>query len=179
MERWRDGKWTDGQRGGGSSNTALPLCPLSAVHCPHTMSGEPCLLWSASDMEPRADGRYRYVPTQLYPSLQQEDMPQHLPSLAIRRLRMMSAVDNTNDIVGSIYIGNCVEPMAWAGEHVGYIIDASNGIPDVIYSDQLLPFHLQGPTVPCPTVPCPLPLAGLHLQGPTVPLGAPLPLPGA
>ena len=101
-------------------------------------------------MEPRGDGRYRYVPTQLCPSIQQEDLPRHLPTLALRRLRMMSAVDNNNDTVGGIYIGNCIEPMDWAGEHVGYIIDASNGIPDVIYSDQSLPFNLQGPTVPCP-----------------------------
>ena len=80
-------------------------------------------------MTPRGDGMYQYVPTQLYDRVQEEDLPQDLPPLALHRLRMMSAVRNNNDAIGKIYIGNCVEPIEWAGDHVGYILDASHGIP--------------------------------------------------
>ena len=80
-------------------------------------------------MDPREDGDYTYVPTQLYPTQPEHGphAPQNLPPLAFGRLRQMSATEHVNATVGNIYIGNCVEPMDWAGEHVGYIIDASDG----------------------------------------------------
>jgi len=95
------------------------------------MEEAPALLWTAADMDPREDGVYPYVPTQLHPPIAPDRMPHDLPRIALRRLRMMSATEHFNALVGNIYIGNCVEPMAWAGEHVGYIIDASHGTSDV------------------------------------------------
>ena len=39
----------------------------------------------------------------------------------MHRLQLMSATESTNATVGKIYIGNCVEPLNWAGRHVGFI----------------------------------------------------------
>lgn len=91
----------------------------------------PALLWSAMDMDPREDGDYVYVPTQLYPTLSHVHAEQNLPPLALHRLHQMCATEHSNATVGNIYIGNCVEPMDWAGENVGYIIDASDGRSNV------------------------------------------------
>ena len=44
---------------------------------------------------------------------------------------LFSATEHDNTEVGNIYIGNCVEAMGWASDHVGYIIDAGNGISKV------------------------------------------------
>ena len=81
-------------------------------------------------MDRVAAGDCTYVPTQLYPT-QRTDSPQSLSLLALRRLRLMSATEHSNTTLGKIYIGNCVEPMQWAGEHVGYVIDASDGRSNV------------------------------------------------
>ena len=97
---------------------------------------EPALLWSAADMQPREDGNYEYVPTQVFEAVAEMEK---LPALARRRVQMMSATVHGNTTVGNIYIGNCVEPMDWAGENVGYIIDASNGTSNVRLS------HTSGP----------------------------------
>ena len=79
-------------------------------------------------MEPRGDGMYTYVPTQLFPPIRNEALLRNMTPLAIRRLQPMSATEhNNNTVVGKIYIGNCVEALEWAGEHVGFIIDAGNG----------------------------------------------------
>ena len=115
--------------------SSAPTLPCPSVLCPAMAA--PALLWSATDMDPREDGDYTYVPTQLYPTqpehgpLSHVHAPQNLPPLALRRLRQMSATEHVNATVGNIYIGNCVEPMDWAGEHVGYIIDASDGRSNV------------------------------------------------
>ena len=114
---------------------------LGSVHCPlsspHPLSspalalgGGPAQLWSAEDMDRVAAGDCTYVPTQLYPT-QCTDSPQSLSLLALRRLRLMSATEHSNTTLGKIYIGNCVEPMQWAGEHVGFVIDASDGRSNV------------------------------------------------
>ena len=121
--------------------------PLRIVLCPSTMEQQPCLLWSGEDLGP-GDGNYAYVPTQLYPRIQREDEPHDLPELALRRLRMLSAVDHNNTMLGNIYISNCVEPMGWAGDHVGYIIDASNGRSKLISNHNSL--------LPLPHGACPL-----------------------
>ena len=81
-------------------------------------------------MDQVAAGDCTYVPTQLYPT-QRTDSPQSLSLLALRRLRLMSATEHSNTTLGKIYIGNCVEAMQWAGEHVGYVIDASDGRSNV------------------------------------------------
>ena len=129
--------------------TPATHCALSSVRCP-PLTMEPALLWSPEDMQPREDGNYAYVPTQLFDSVQPEDVPASLPPLARRRLRMMSAIDNSNSELGNIYIGNCQEPMAWAGGHVGYIIDASHGRSNVFcLINQYSPFHLCHPFL-CP-----------------------------
>ena len=110
--------------------SSAPTLPCPSVLCPAMAAEEqPALLWSATDMDPREDGDYTYVPTQLYPAQPEHGphAPQNLPPLAFGRLRQMSATEHVNATVGNIYIGNCVEPMDWAGEHVGYIIDASDG----------------------------------------------------
>ena len=94
------------------------------------LDGGPAELWSAEDMDRVAAGDCTYVPTQLYPT-QPTHCPQSLSLLALRRLRLMSATEHNNTTLGKIYIGNCVEPMQWAGEHVGYVIDASDGRSNV------------------------------------------------
>lgn len=108
--------------------SSVPLCSASIAHFALSPSplvmAEPALLWSAGDIEVREDSRYEYVPTQVFnpvPDLQT------LPALTRRRVQMMSATVHDNTTVGNIYVGNCVEPMDWAGGNVGYIIDASNG----------------------------------------------------
>ena len=122
----------------------IVLCPLSAAH-----HGARVALESGGH-DAKRDGNYAYVPTQLFDSVQPEDVPASLPPLARRRLRMMSAIDNNNSELGNIYIGNCQEPMAWAGEHVGYIIDASHGRSNVFcLINQYSPFHLCRPVL-CP-----------------------------
>ena len=113
-----------------------PVASCSSVHCPLlcTMAAtslEPALLWTAADMAEREDGRYEFIPTQVFPhqEIQGALSSVHWPSpqLAQQRLRLMSATRYTNTTVGNTYIGNCVEPLDWAGGHVGYIIDTSNG----------------------------------------------------
>ena len=94
------------------------------------LDGGPALLWSAEDMDRPADADLTYVPTQLYPT-QSTHCSQSLTPLALHRWRLMSATEHANATVGNIYIGNCVEPMEWAGEHVGYVIDASDGRSNV------------------------------------------------
>ena len=88
------------------------------------------LLWSAEDMDPVADSDLTYVPTQLYPA-QPVHCPQSLSPLAKRRWRLMAATVHNNATVGKIYIGDCREPLEWAGEHVEYVIDASDGRSNV------------------------------------------------
>ena len=68
-------------------------------------------------MEPRGDGMYTYVPTQLFPHIRNEALLRKMTALAIRRSQLMSATEH-NDTV---------DALEWAGEHVGFIIDASNG----------------------------------------------------
>ena len=94
------------------------------------LGGGAAELWSAEDMEQVAAGDCTYVPTQLYPP-RPDDRPQSLSLRAWHRLRLMSATEHNNAKVGKIYIGNCVEPLQWAGEHVGYVIDASDGRSNV------------------------------------------------
>ena len=60
-----------------------------------------------------------------------------MTAFAIRRLQLMSATEHYNTVVGKIYTGNCVEALEWAGERVGFIIDASNGTFNVT-------LHLEG-----------------------------------
>ena len=104
-------------------------CTFCSVPCPLAMA-EPALLWCADDMRAREDGRYEYVPCPLFPPVAEAEMPQWLSPLARSRLRMMSATVHTNPTVGNIYIGDCRESMQWAGENVGYVIDASDGTSD-------------------------------------------------
>jgi hypothetical protein len=102
-----------------------------SVPCPLAMA-EPALLWTAADMREREDGRYEYIPTQVFDNpLALSSVHWQSPPLARQRLQMMSATHHTNTTVGNIYVGNCVEPMHWAGEHVGYIIDTSHGTSNV------------------------------------------------
>ena len=111
--------------------SSAPTLPGPSVLCPAMAEGGgPALLWSAEDMDPPADGDCTYVPTQLYPT-QSTHCRQSLTPLALRRWRLMSATEHINATVGNIYIGNCVEPMEWAGEHAGYVIDASHGRSNV------------------------------------------------
>lgn len=79
---------------------------------------------------PSKDGRYEYVPTQLFPP-HDTAHALHLPPIARRRLAKMSSTVHGNEQVGSIYIGNCDEAMDWARDHVAYIIDASNGTSNI------------------------------------------------
>ena len=94
------------------------------------LGGGPAELWSAEDMEQVAAGDCTYVPTQLYPP-PPDVWPQSLSLRAWYRSRLMSATQHNNAELGKIYIGNCVEPLQWAGEHVGYVIDASDGRSNV------------------------------------------------
>ena len=121
------------------------------------LGGGPALLWSAEDMEGEAS---TYVPTQLYPYVPTHS-PQSLSLLALRRLRLMSATEHSNTTLGKIYIGNCVEPMQWAGEHVGYVIDASDGRSNVMSLFKNLSPGVGGPVLcvvpfggPLSSVPC-------------------------
>ena len=117
---------------------------LDSVHCPQSgppprpsvlchpmaLGGGPALLWSAEDMDPVADSDVVYVPTQLYPA-QPAHCPQSLSPLAKRRWRLMAATRHSNATVGKIYIGDAREPLEWAGDNVGYVIDASDGRSNV------------------------------------------------
>ena len=130
--------------------SSAPTAPGPSVLCPAMAEGGgPALLWSAEDMDPPADGDCTYVPTQLYPT-QSTRCPQSLTPLASQRWRLMSATEHINATVGNIYIGNCVEPLEWAGEHVGYVIDASHGRSNVdVIVQTPFPRGRPPPCVPC------------------------------
>ena len=124
-----------------------PLHPLQILLCPPVPMSSPALLWRASDMQGREDGRYEYVPTQLFQpgAVSGTEHP-----LARRRVQLMSSTSHTNTVVGNVYVGNCVEPMDWAGGNVGYIIDASNGTSNVRLCHTLsTPLHMWS-LVHCP-----------------------------
>ena len=61
--------------------------------------GEAALLWSAGDMEAQQDGKYKYMPTQVFNVVADVEM---LPALACRHVQMMSVHSNT--AVGNIYL---------------------------------------------------------------------------
>jgi hypothetical protein len=117
-----------------------------SVPCPLAMA-EPALLWTAADMREREDGRYEYIPTQVFDNpVALSSVHWRSPPLARQRLLMISATHHTNTTIGNIYVATLSDrsrtAVARAPHHrahralmAGWAGGASTCILDVMIAD--------------------------------------------
>jgi len=117
-----------------------------SVPCPLAMA-EPALLWTAADMKEREDGRYEYIPTQVFDNpVALSSVHWRSPPLARQRLLMISATHHTNTTIGNIYVATLSDrsrtAVARAPHHrahralmAGWAGGASTCILDVMIAD--------------------------------------------
>ena len=117
-----------------------------SVPCPLAMA-EPALLWTAADMREREDGRYEYIPTQVFDNpVALSSVHWRSPPLARQRLLMISATHHTNTTIGNMYVATLSDrsrtAVARAPHHrahralmAGWAGGASTCILDVMIAD--------------------------------------------